>query len=114
MRRATFFAAVLLSVVPVLASEPGQPLDCSDWVIVEPGISCITLIAYPCQEAYACDSYGPSIDNEGNAFVLKFAAVIGHCGANGFQLARWEVVRFSPSGQASVVAYLDDRCLPDG
>jgi len=23
-----------------LASEPGQPLDCSDWVIVKPGIGC--------------------------------------------------------------------------
>ena len=36
------FAAILLSVVSVgaIASEPGQPLDCSDWVFLEPGFSC--------------------------------------------------------------------------
>ena len=27
-------------VVPAFASNPGEPLDCSDWVFVEPGINC--------------------------------------------------------------------------
>ena len=31
---------LLALVAPVLASNPGEPLDCSDWVFLEPGISC--------------------------------------------------------------------------
>jgi hypothetical protein len=35
-------AGLLTAVIgsSVLASEPGQPLDCSDWVFVQPGYSC--------------------------------------------------------------------------
>ena len=31
------FLATLFAGLP-LASEPGQPLDCSDWVFLEPGL----------------------------------------------------------------------------
>ena len=27
-----------------LASPPGQPLDCSDWVVLEPGLACSGII----------------------------------------------------------------------
>ena len=40
-------AAIVLAT-PARASEPGQPLDCSDWVFLEPGLTCTTLIPYPC------------------------------------------------------------------
>jgi hypothetical protein len=36
-------AAVLLVAFAcsgAFASEPGQPLDCSDWVFLEPGLTC--------------------------------------------------------------------------
>ena len=28
------------AILPVWASEPGQPMDCSDWVFLEAGLSC--------------------------------------------------------------------------
>ncbi len=31
---------LLLAPAAALASDPGQPLDCSDWVISEPGLGC--------------------------------------------------------------------------
>jgi hypothetical protein len=39
MRLALAFVAVTLACSPALASQPGQPLDCSDWVL-SPGYSC--------------------------------------------------------------------------
>lgn len=31
---------LVLTAVPIVASEPGQRLECSDWVFSEPGIIC--------------------------------------------------------------------------
>ena len=33
----------VVCVLPVAASDPGQPLDCSDWVLLEPGYTCQAL-----------------------------------------------------------------------
>ena len=41
MRRPLIVLAVLC-LLPARASEPGQPLDCSDWVFLEPGLTCST------------------------------------------------------------------------
>ena len=38
MRKILILIAV--ATLPALASEPGQPLDCSDWVFLEPGLTC--------------------------------------------------------------------------
>ena len=38
-------------LMPAGASEPGQPLDCSDWVFLEPGLSCSPWVSFPCDEA---------------------------------------------------------------
>ena len=35
--------------LPAWASNPGEPMDCSDWVFVEPGLSGTTEIAHPCK-----------------------------------------------------------------
>ena len=34
------------------ASEPGQPMDCADWVMVEPGLACEPVISYPCPNGH--------------------------------------------------------------
>ncbi|MHC4089481.1 MAG: hypothetical protein ACYSVY_04240 [Planctomycetota bacterium] len=44
MPRIVLFFVVPLLLLPVWASEPGEPLDCSDWVFLEPGLSCSVLI----------------------------------------------------------------------
>ncbi len=38
-------AVIVLATFPAAASEPGQPLDCSDWVFSEPGFSCSPVVA---------------------------------------------------------------------
>ena len=44
MRGICLAAVALFLVLPALASEPGQPLDCSDWGIDEPGITCSVMV----------------------------------------------------------------------
>ena len=38
VRLVLVIAVAFTLAAPALASEPGQPLDCSDWVFVEPGV----------------------------------------------------------------------------
>lgn len=38
--RIVTFALLVLFLVPTWASQPGRPLDCSDWVVDSPGLSC--------------------------------------------------------------------------
>jgi hypothetical protein len=38
-------------VLPVWGSEPGEPLDCSDWVFVEPGFACDEALQFPCDSS---------------------------------------------------------------
>lgn len=99
-----------------LASEPGQPLDCSDWVFLEPGLSCQSVIPFPCPK----DSNGqPSsclasrdtraVDNEGN--ILRVRKVLQPSGAicGIAPLDRLELVR-QVGGSPEVIGYVEDRC----
>ena len=38
----------VLCLLPAWASNPGEPLDCSDWVFLEPGLSCFMYTMPPC------------------------------------------------------------------
>ena len=49
MRYLFSFLLVLLTTFPASASDPGEPLDCSDWVFLEPGISCQVAVT-PCSQ----------------------------------------------------------------
>lgn len=40
MKRTLLALLTVALVVPAVASEPGQPLDCSDWVFLQSGYSC--------------------------------------------------------------------------
>lgn len=54
---------LLALAAPVLASNPGEPMDCSDWVVVESGLSMGTVVPYPC------------LDVDGNIWVSRLALV---------------------------------------
>ena len=66
---------LLLMVVslPVWASNPGEPLDCSDWVFLEPGFSCREIAPFPCDKA-VCEAGGMNfaVDNEGAILMLRW------------------------------------------
>ena len=73
--RTLIVVLAVLCFLPVFASEPGQPLDCSDWVFLEPGYSCQTLLPAPCTQASnifcTYNHSGLTADNEGRPdFVL--------------------------------------------
>ena len=40
MRRLLIPLLFAVTPFPASASNPGEPLDCSDWVFLEPGLSC--------------------------------------------------------------------------
>ena len=53
MKNAAVFTVLVLPIavvlaLPCFASDPGQPLDCSDWVFVESGLSMSPVVPYPC------------------------------------------------------------------
>ena len=66
------FAALYVSSVggsPAFASEPGQPLDCSDWVFLEPGYSCVL---QPCVgETCSGGAYSYAMNNSGEPFTVR-------------------------------------------
>ena len=104
---------VTVCLLPAWASSPGQPLDCSDWVILEPGISCSTIIPYPCPlpSPQCYTSSQTNIDNEGTAFYIAETLLgDGACSDCGHCIFRRELSRITPQGDITLIAYVDERC----
>jgi len=101
-------AAAFLS--PAWASNPGEPLDCSDWVFLEPGLSCSD-VARPCADPLFCQAgfFAVSLDNEGRQYRLRETLPVALCGTATTML-RSELVRFD-GAESKVVAYIEDRCI---
>jgi len=113
--RSTFAVILGLAVFSVVnASEPGQPLDCSDWTFLVPGISCSTRVAYPCAGAIwtACGSQGSGVlrDNTGAYYELAAAPIAepmcGFLDIDGVQIRRLRL-----DGTVEVIAEIRDRCV---
>jgi hypothetical protein len=108
------FAAVLAVAFVcsgVFASPPGQPLDCSDWVFLEPGFACTRLFG-------GVGSQSPGelspvqIDNTGRLFRFGPSTAIGVCGPgqDGF-VARRHPIQWRNGDVWQMFAYVDDRCV---
>ena len=105
---------IAAATIPAWASEPGQPLDCSDWVIVEPGLSMSTTIPYPCPDVEGaptsgCRSITGNIDNTGGFFFAHISSLGVECNPGGSLLNRHAIYRFR-DGEDELIAYLDNRC----
>lgn len=100
------------------ASQPGQPLDCSDWVFTHPGLRCTAVIPFPCGDPGNPDPncyYGlpRQIDNDGGVLRVRSRWLSGGAAcARNQSLNRLEIVQFR-GGQTEVLAYVDDRCGPN-
>ena len=117
MRGAMAVTVALLGTTAAMASAPGQPLDCTDWVFSDAGLSCSPWVAYPCDAATDPFCSGPgqtaAFDNEGREYrirvVLSFR--IEECSG----IDRLEIIRFNGTNASETVAYLDTRCTgPSG
>jgi hypothetical protein len=111
------FAALLLVTFAysgAFASEPGQPLDCSDWVFLEPGLSC-RMVVDPCGVNVpneACFNIpGRHADNSGGVLEVRQVVVsLPPCPPTGATPSvRIQITRLV-AGTRSTVAYLQDRC----
>src|SRR5262245_51386812 len=100
----------VFAVASAFASQPGQPLDCSDWVFLEAGLSCVPLVQFP--GSYDSNTFGRGdrrvIDSTGALYTLRqpVSSCSGCpytcCGTN------IELVRFDASGE-TVLAFIEDR-----
>lgn len=103
----------LLSLtVPVLASNPGEQLDCSDIVFLEPGFSCSVYIPDCSSSGFFqwCNVPGSmAFDNAGNTYHMEdVPPPAGVC--NGFNLRHTELRRRSSTGVIETIASVDERC----
>src|SRR5437867_2673673 len=112
--RGVLFFTLFICALAAHASEPGQPLDCSDWIILDSGYTCTEQIPYPCpvdqDGGTACKngSSGLEPDNEGRLYYLRSVDLApGPCNQGGS--SRTELVRVTGSLE-QVLAFVDDRC----
>jgi len=97
-----------LVCLPVWGSEPGEPLDCSDWVFLNPGFSCSDYNPYPSETGYDGAGGKPGvIGNRGFLYQME-TEPIGRCGF--WNVNRINLVRYRGS-TSEVVAYIDGRCV---
>ena len=94
------------------ASEPGQPLDLSDWVLVAPGHSWVDVVPYPGDENHdACRAGdgGTGVDARGGKLFITQEELPVACGNYG-PLYRWSL-KYALGATVNLIAYVDDRCV---
>ncbi len=89
---AFLFATMFL---PVGASDPGEPLDCTDWVILEPGLTCTYF--HPSFQLVSQKGSNLVIDNSGAPIQLDYHG----CST---RLQRWD-----PLNGWKTLAFVEDR-----
>ncbi len=105
-----------LGSAAAIASDPGQPLDCSNWVFVEPGFSCEPLSPWPCQlDDPFCNEVEwrqfPT-DNESFFYELRTVTnVVPPCQAGGIGLNEVRLVRIDTQQNETIIGYLRERCF---
>ena len=118
--KGTVLALLLGSAcLPATASDPGQPLDCSDWVFLEPGLSCSVVRAAPCGPFCGGGSdvspgNARAVDPLGNLYLTRRILQLDDCGTGGLARRRTEIRRMDSTGTETVIAHIDDRCEDSG
>jgi hypothetical protein len=108
--RLTVALLAIAVLSPALASQPGQPLDCSDWVFLEPGYSCIERLTCDDSDFGGRCYVGTAVAHidVASAVVRAVTASTGTiCGHT--SLNRVEV--FRETDTRTVIGYIDDRCV---
>ncbi len=111
MTRIAVVFAVVLALGSAFASEPGQPLDCSDFVFLEPGLSCSHVVG-PCSggNGFCAGHGGQEVDAEGNLLALRperFPAI--ECGGGVTVENRLTLARLRGATE-EILGYIDERC----
>ncbi len=121
-----FVFATALLFGQAFASDPGQPLDCSDWEFLEPGLNCSVFIPdavcrLPAPEPGSVSIWNPmcffghgtAVDAEGHIYRVRMDRDTDiFCNGGNRDLDRVEIRRFDGE-QETVVAYIQGRCNPN-
>jgi hypothetical protein len=105
-----------------LASEPGQPLDCSDWVFNEPGHSCTLWVPPNCTTVDPASPFcvphleNLVLDNNGGQLATRILPTGASCcdqPGSCFPCSRFALIRYDGVAE-QIIAYVDGRLNADG
>jgi hypothetical protein len=106
----TVFVCLSLGA-PVLATEPGTPMDCSDLELAA-GLTCAEITS-PLEDRSFGELPDKAIDNDGRVlalFIGELGTIVGDCGPH--QLRRRELVTaFDGEGNGTALVTATDRCV---
>jgi len=107
------FGAVLLVAFAcsgAFASEPGQPLDCTDFVFTDASYSCVHF-SRPCPDIATCPMGGEDrvADNTGAIVYLRHVS-LSRCDCDSHERWRLEIHRFDGIAD-TVLGFLEERCF---
>ena len=111
MRKAILVLLVVSFALPALASQPGHPLDCSDWTILTPGVHCSVSTPLGAPISSEWPTKGPTLvlDNEGWRYRVKSVGPYSPYRGSGYV----EIYRFRDQYE-ELVARVEDRIGPAG
>src|SRR5437879_3672659 len=109
MKKGGFVLVVAAFALPALASQPGHPLDCSDWVFLQPGYSCTVEVPLgECGNNLDCMTSETVVaGNDGYRYSTSWDYV-GPCNAYA-DIRRVSIHRMRGSTD-EVIAYIENRC----
>jgi len=117
MTRIAVTFALILAVAPAVASAPGQPLDCSDWIADQPGYTCTPVRPAPCTSQWCANGADyVHVLNDGALYEFRLRDLTTgvYCGAAGpFTLRRLEFVKFDGVNE-TVLFHFSERCGASG
>ena len=110
MRRTVFAVVVALLVVPAWASNPGELQDCSDWIQLQPGYTCTTFVAPPCDGTNVCEKSAVNqlLDNSGRLLWVRDVPIAELCYQSD-NAHRAEIVAHDGTSE-TVLGMFTDRC----
>jgi hypothetical protein len=91
------------------ASAPGQPFDCADWVILEPGVRCAvhtSIKTLAPNSPFLAIGSTTAVDNKGSIYVLRHVPLNIDC--QGVNEEEIQIVRWDGESEA-VIAYIRAR-----
>ena len=103
-RRIIVCLVIMFWSVCAPASQPGQPLDCSDWVFLVPGLRCSmysVMNALPLDSPFLLKGSNMPADNTGRLYAVTDASA--YCPLGGISLQRYD------GHTVQVVAYVCQR-----
>lgn len=108
-----FASFVLFVAMSAVASQPGQPIDCSDWVAVTPGHSCVVW-SESCGVESCANAYAPGVLTADRTILVWRREELGPCEFVPSQpKLRWHLESID-NGTRSEIGYFEHRCFAGG